>query len=106
MKKTVFYIPAIILTIFYAWFALEGIGALHPFVAVWLLLLWLSGIFLSKNMFWGGILGILPAIHWIYMSTQGTGQAINIERPLGIIVLLYFAICIFRVYKKNTVKSN
>lgn len=106
MKKVVFYIPAIVLTIFYTWLASMGIGAIHPIVAVWLLLLWVSGAFLNKNITLGGILGIIPATHWIYMSTQDTGQVINIERPLGIATLLYYAICIFWVYKKNITQKT
>jgi len=45
-------------------------------------------------------LGILPGIHWIYMGTQYTGQAIN-EMPIGIIVLIFYIICGSFVFYKN-----
>ncbi len=37
----------------------------------------ISGFILNKNVFWGSLLGTLPAIHLIYMGTQETGQIIN-----------------------------
>lgn len=51
MKKLAFFIPAIALTIFYGLAAFGGMGAIHPIVVLWLALLWIAGIFLSKTMF-------------------------------------------------------
>ncbi|MGL5254041.1 MAG: DUF4362 domain-containing protein, partial [Brevinema sp.] len=45
--------------------------------------------------------GVLPTIHLIYMSTQETGQVVNIELPLGIIVLLFYVLCGCFVYKRR-----
>lgn len=106
MKNIVFFIPAIFFTIFYGWVALNGIGSIDAFVIVWLFLFWIAGILLSKNIFGGGIPGLIPGFYFIYLSTQSNGQPINIERPLGIIILLYYVICIFCVYKKNTSKRK
>lgn len=104
MKKNVFYIPAIFYTLFYGLTALVfgGIGAIQPIVIAWLFLFWLAGILLSKAIWWGGLLGMLPAAYFIYMSTQGTGQIAPIELPLGIIVLLFYAGCTYIVYKKKS----
>ena len=63
-------------------------------------LLWLGGFLLNKGKVWGGLFGLLPAIHLLYMSTQTTGQVINIEMPLGIITALYVVACGFWVWKK------
>lgn len=105
MKKLIFFIPAIVFTILYGCAALEGIGAIHPIAIVWLLLFWSAGVLLSKAIFWGGLLGIIPAACFIYMGTQETGQIIS-ETPIGIAILLYYGVCIYCVYKKNLSKSG
>ncbi|HAE61635.1 MAG TPA: hypothetical protein DCG38_04820 [Eubacteriaceae bacterium] len=105
MRKLVFFIPAIILTIFYSWAALSGIGAIHPIVAVWLVLFWIAGTLLSKTAFWGGLFGIIPATYFIYMGTKETGQIIS-ETTIGIVIFLYYVACIYCVYKKNLSKSQ
>lgn len=105
MKKLIFFIPAIIFTILYGCAALGGIGAIHPIVIVWLLLFWAAGILLSKAIFWGGLFGVIPAACFIYMGTLETGQIIS-EMPIGIVVLLYYAVCIFYVYKRSSFKSR
>ena len=76
MKKVLFYLPAIIYTI--AVITLNII--LHTFSPLWyawVVLLLFSGIFLCKGKVWGGIFGLLPAIHLLYMSSQYTGQVIK-----------------------------
>lgn len=105
MKKLGFFIPAIIFTIFYGWLALDGIGAIHPIVVVWLILFWGAGILLSKNVFWCGLLGLIPSICFIYMGTQDTGQVIS-ETPIGVVILFYYMVCIYYVYKKDLSKSK
>lgn len=100
MKKIVFYIPAIIFAVFYGLLAIANIGAISPFVIVWLVLFLLSGILLVKDIFWGSLLGVLPAIHLIYMGTQETGQIIS-EIPIGIIVLIFYLVCGGFIFYKN-----
>lgn len=102
MKKIVFYIPAIIFTAIFGSVAIifGGIRVISPLVAVWLVLFFISGILLNKNMFLGSILGALPAIHMIYMGTKETGQIIN-EKPIGIVVLLFYIICGYAIYRKD-----
>jgi len=101
MKKIVFYIPAIIFTLFFGLVAIRAsIGSISPVAAVWLVLFFISGILLSKNMFWGSLLGALPAIYIIYMGIQYTGQDIN-EMPIGIIVLIFYIISGGFVFYKN-----
>lgn len=104
MKKIIFYIPAIIFTIFYGMIAISNIGAISPIVIVWLVLFCVSGFILNKNVFWGGLLGTLPAIHLIYMGTQETGQIIS-EMPTGIVVLIFYIICGGFAFYKNRKKA-
>lgn len=101
MKKLVFYTPVIVFTLFYGLLALNHIGVISPIVIVWLILFIIAGILISRAKFWGSLLGMLPAIHLIYMSTLETVQVVSIELPLGIIILLFYALCGYFVYKKN-----
>lgn len=105
MKKPLFFLPAIIFTIFYGWVALSGIGAINPIVLVWLGLFWISDILLTKDMFWSGLFGVIPAVLFIYMGNKKTGQIIS-ETPIGIFVLIYYALCSYFVYKKQLPKNN
>ena len=99
VKKIIFFIPAIIFTTLYGFVAIDRIGSISPVVAVWLVLFLSSGILLSKDIFWGGLLGSLPGIHLIYMGNQETGQLIN-ETPIGILVLIFYIVCSRYIYYK------
>lgn len=101
MKKVLFYVPAAIYTI--AVIALNIIlKSFSPLWYAWVVLLWLGGFLLNKGKIWGGLFGLLPAIHLLYMSTQYTGQTVNIEMPLGIATAVYVLACIFVVWKNAT----
>ena len=100
MKKLLFYIPAILFSLFYGAAALNGLRAVSPIVAVWLALWFASGFILNKGSAWGCLLGALPAIHLIYMGTQETGQIIS-ETPIGVVLLLIYVFCGYLVYRKH-----
>ena len=70
-------------------------------VLLWLVCFWISGVLLLKGLFWGGIFGLFPAFHMMYMGTQYTGQVINIEIPLGIALLVFYAGFGFYLWKKR-----
>ena len=102
MKKVLFYLPAVIYTI--AVIALNIVlWTFSPLWYAWVVLLWLGGFLLNKGKVWGGLFGLLPAAHILYMSTQSTGQVIN-EAPLGIITAIYVLACMFAAWKKNSGK--
>ncbi len=105
MKKIVYFIPAIIFTLFYG-FIIIGAGlSVSPIIYAWIALFIASGVLLSKGRFWGGFLGLLPGIHLIYMSTKDTGQIFPIELPLGIIVTTFYILCCgFVFYKRKSAK--
>jgi len=93
LRKIVFYLPLIIFLVIYALGAMliKDIKVCSPIILMWLVLFLMSGILLSRDVFWGSVFGVLPAIHIIYMGTQYTGQAIK-ETPVGIIVLVFYII--------------
>lgn len=102
LKKIIFYMPSIILLVIYALGAMliRDFKIISPIILMWLGLFLISGILLGRGVFWGGIFGVLPTIHMIYMGTLYTGQAIN-ETPIGIIVLIFYIICGVSVFYKN-----
>ena len=92
--KIPFFTPAIFFVIFYGLAAMSiGISAISPICFVWIALFLAAGVLLSKGKSIGGFIGLLPGIHLIYMSTKDTGQVINIEMPLGIIILIFYILC-------------
>lgn len=102
MKKFLFYLPAAVYAI--AVIVLNMIlKTFSPLWYVWVVLLWLGGFLLNKGKVWGGLFGLLPAVHLLYLSTQYTGQTVNVEMPLGVGTAVYVLVCIF-VAGKNATK--
>lgn len=106
MNKTIFYIPAILFIILYGWLVIIAAGAISPIVFAWIALFLVGGVLLGRGKFWGGFLGMLPGIYLIYMSTKDTGQVINIELPLGIIVVIFYVFCSSFVFWKEKKTTN
>lgn len=106
MKTIPFYIPAIIFAIFLNWSVISFGISFSPVIFVWLVLFLVGGVLLSKRQFWGGLFGLLPGIHLIYMGTQETGQIVN-EISIGIIVLVFYFVCSsFIFYKSKKINYN
>lgn len=100
MKKAIVFAPAAIFTV--AVVALNIIlKTFSPLWYAWVLLLWVGGLVMNKGKAWGAVIGLLPGVHLIYMSTQYTGQVINIELPLGLIVVIFHLGCGFVIWKRN-----
>ena len=100
MKKAIVFAPAAIFTV--AIVALNIIlKTFSPLWYAWVLLLWIGGLVMNKRMARGAVIGLLPGVHLIYMSTQYTGQVINIELPLGLIVVIFYLGCGFVIWKRN-----
>ena len=105
MRKYIGYIPAILFTGFYLLVGLTGASMVMSMILIWLACFWISAFLLHKGLFWGGIFGLVPGLHMIYMGTQYTGQIINIEIPLGIVVLLFYVIFGFYLWKKKDIEA-
>lgn len=107
MKKYIGYIPAVLFTSFYLLAGITGASITMSVVLIWLLCFWVSAVLFHKGLFWGGIFGLFPAFHMIHMGTQYTGQVINIEIPLGVVLLLFYIGFGFYLWKKkDTVASG
>ena len=100
-RRMLYFIPVLIFLIAYIVMLVLGFGMVSIKEVIWLLLFLISGFLLSGDKFWGSIFGMIPAVILIFMSTEYTGQVVNIELPLGIGLIIYYLICSFIVYKGN-----
>lgn len=101
LMKTIFYIPAILFAVLLGLLlASSETVTTSPVIMMWLVLFFITGILLSKGLFWGSILGVLPGIHMIYMGTQDTGQIIS-ETPIGMTIIVFYIFCGYVVYRNN-----
>ena len=106
MKKIMLFGPAIIALLLYLIIGLiSNFRAISPFVWLFVALLFVSAVFMFKGKWFGCIGGIIVGVVLIYMSMQYTGQSINIEKPLGIILCIYFLMCGFLIYKRSVFKK-
>ena len=100
MKKAIVFAPAAIFTI--AVVALNVIlKTFSPIWYAWVLMLWIGSLVMNNGKTWGAVIGLLPGAHLIYMSTQYTGQVINIELPVGLIIAIFYVSCGFVIWKRN-----
>ncbi|MBQ2858435.1 MAG: hypothetical protein IJE78_15190 [Bacteroidaceae bacterium] len=91
MKKVIFFTPAIFGLMFYSLLTVySGFGAIHPAVCLCIAMLFVSAVLMSKKKWYGCIPGILVGVILIWMSFQSTGQVIDIEMPLGIVLILFY----------------
>ena len=91
MKTVLYFTPAIFGLVFYSLLAVfSGLGAIHPAVWLCVAMLFVSAVLLAKKIWFGCIPGILVGGILILMSFLSTGQVIDIERPLGIGLILFY----------------
>ena len=104
MKNVLYFIPAILYTFLLA-YAFNTSSVEVP-AYILLVLLWSAGGLLAANIFWGGLLGFLPAFGSLYSSTLG-GKFATAERNVGIVLIIYYLICMLLViYDKKKQKSK
>ena len=101
-----YFIPFILFLVVYLVFAVTGVGLISVKEIIYLTLFLVSGVLLVRNIPWGCVLGMIPAVVFILMSMRETGQVVNIEKPLGIFLCVYFAVCGLWVFIKRRRESN
>ena len=68
MKKTLYFLPAVLGSVIYIFLGIvSSFAAINPFVWLSLILLFISGLLMNKNKWWGCIFGILIGVLLIYM---------------------------------------
>lgn len=101
MKKILYYLPVVLGCILYIFLGVvSSFGSINPFVWIALLLLFVAGLLMSKNKWWGCIFGISIGILLICMGSRETGQIIN-ETLFGIVICIYYIVCALVSYKKQ-----
>ena len=93
MKKILYFLPFVLGCTLYVFLGIaSSFGSINPMVWVALTNLFIAGILMKNNKWWGSILGIAIGILLIYMGNQETGQVFS-ETPLGIIMCIYYIVC-------------
>lgn len=101
MKKIVYYIPAATGVLLYGFLGILGsFTAISPWAWICVGILFLAGILMARGKLWGALPGVLIGIVLVLMSFQYTGQVIDIERPLGIVLCTYYIACGLYLFRK------
>lgn len=102
MKKLLYFVPAVLAMLLYAALGfMGGFGAIDPWVWFWIGILFLSALVLARNKWYGCVGGLAAGCLLLFMSTRYTGQVVSLERPLGILLCIYFLVCGIAVYRKT-----
>ena len=100
-KQILYFLPFILSIIIYLGAAFLGLGLISGKEVVWLALYLISGFLLSNEKIWGCVFGMIPGIVFVWMSTIYTGQVINIELPLGLVIIGFYLGCGIGLYRKR-----
>lgn len=100
-KQMLYFLPFILSLITYLAAVFLGLGLISVKELIWLALFLMSGFLLSDEKVWGCLFGMIPGIVFIWMSTNDTGQVINIELPLGLIIIGFYLGCGAGIYQKR-----
>ena len=92
-KQLLYFLPFILSIIIYLGATVMGMGLISIKEIIWVALFLVSGFLLSKEIVWGCVFGMVPGIVFVWMSTVYTGQVINIELPLGLVIIVFFLGC-------------
>ena len=103
MKKFLYILPAVLICMLYALLAAlaGGIGGFQPIAYLYIACPVLAGIFLRRDKWWGCLFGIAMGAVLLYMGSQAAGQVMDIERPLGLAFVVYYAIMGIVCYPKR-----
>ncbi len=104
-KQFLYFLPVIIFIVVYIGAVIMGLGMISVKEVIWIALFLVSGFLLSKEKVWGCLFGMIPGIVFVWMSTNDTGQVINIELPLGIIIIGFYLGCGVGIYWKSHLKK-
>ena len=100
-KQILYFLPFILSIITYMVATFLGLGMISVKELIWLALFLTSGFLLSDEKVWGCLFGMIPGIIFIWMSTNYTGQVVNIELPLGLVIIGFYVGCGVGIYRKR-----
>ena len=105
-KQFLYFLPFIIFIVVYIGAVIMGLGMISVKEVIWIALFLISGFLLSKEKIWGCLFGMIPGIVFVWMSTKDTGQVINIELPLGIVIIGFYLGIGIGIYRKSHLKNR
>lgn len=105
-KQLLYFMPFILFIIAYMGAIIMGLGMISVKEIVWLALFLIGGFLLSKEKIWGCLLGMIPGIVFVGLSTNETGQVINIEFSLGMIIIGFYVGCGIGIYRKQYLQKK
>lgn len=105
-KQFLYFIPFILFVIVYIGAMIMGLGMISVKEIVWLALFLIGGFLLGKEKIWGCLLGMIPGIVFVGLSTNDTGQVINIEFPLGMITIGFYVGCGIGMYRRQYLQKK
>ena len=101
MKKILYFLPVVLGCVIYVFLGMvSSFFVINLFVWLSLILLFISGLLMNKNKWWGCIFGILIGVLLIYMGNRETGQIIK-ETPFGFLICIYYILCASVAYRKK-----
>ena len=105
-KQILYFLPFILSIITYLGATIMGLGMFSIKEIVWIALFLISGFLLTEEKAWGCVFGIIPGVVFVWMSTNYTGQVINIELPLGMLIIGFYVGCGIGIYRKRQLQNN
>lgn len=105
-KQFWYFLPFILSIITYLGATIMGLGMISAKEMVWIGLFLASGFLLSQEKIWGSIFGMIPGIAFVWMSTSYAGQVINIELPLGMLMIGFYVGCGIGIYRRRQLQNN
>jgi len=103
MQRFLYIMPAVLICMLYALLGAlaGGIGGFQLIAYLYILLPILAGVLLRMDKWWGCLFGVAMGVVLLYMGSQHTGQVMDIERPMGLVFLIYYTIMGFICCKAN-----
>ena len=103
MRKFLYIMPAALICMVYTILTVlvGSISGYQPIVLVYIGFPILAAVFLRKGKWWGCLFGMAMGAVLLYMGSRYSGQVLDIEKPLGTVFLIYYAVMGILCRKRN-----
>ena len=98
MRKHLFFLPVGLWTLLALFLDSSGVKASLMVWLLWLALLMVGGTMLQKRSAFGGLVGMIPGLHMIYVCLFQAQEAFQAELPLGILLVTFFFVSSITIY--------
>ena len=98
MRKHLFFLPVVLWTLLALFLESSGVKASLMVWLLWLALLMFGGMLLQKRNLFGGLLGMVPGLHMIYVGVFQAQHAFIAEKTIGVLLVTFFLISTITLY--------